>query len=844
MGNHVVTGGVKHEAPTLIRRAAAFNRRSLAYLAMLALLPFVAFWAETLALRVFYFHDLQYYFFPYHKVVADITASGNLPLWNPYAFSGIPLLGDGQTAMLYPPNWLFWLLPTQYALTIVVLLQFSIAGVGAFLYARSLQLSRLAAFVGALTFMFNGFLVVRIVHLSIMSGAALIPLVFWGMERLLQRGSIRRFVMAAVVVGVQALTGHPQIPIYTAVALGVYVLVVTVQRLNRTRGRQALLPLAQLAGVYVVGYALAAIQLAPWIEFASFSPRAAGATYEFVTYQSLARYDWWLFLFPYGYGGPRSTWMQTTPAWDLPVYLWERLGYVGLLPLALALVGLADLRRLRRVLRSKWSRNASRLALQRDRLVALAIVLIVLGLITAGASTPFGYVVYVLPVIGRLRAYSRAIALVCFVLAMLAAYGVERLRTWRVYESDRRDVAPLVAGALLLLAVSGALLLANGIGAKGLLRPNDEQMYGVMLDRSLQLGQANAYVPLLLALVSAAMLWWLRRGLTRLNVAATLTVIAFDLLSFALTFNPITDPAVFTREPPSVAFLRNSPGPFRTASFVTDDRLPPAMAQSQLAISWALPYGIQDINGFNSLQPRRYTDLLFGPDVEDVSYGFLRDPNLLSPDNRLLSMLNVKYAVVQPQSGIVPETPSPEQRRAGGRDPIKPWTEVYKDATVTIYQNPAPLERAYFAANVRIVPDPRSVLQIVKQPGFDPQQLALVEAGLSPIQANQLGRDPAARVRFEQVSPNELRLQTTTKADQFLVLSEMWFPGWRAEVDGRPLPIYRTNYVFRGLIVPAGTHTIRMYYRPTSALLGVGLTTLTIAGLASGWAIAAWRRKK
>ena len=67
-----------------------------------------------------------------------MLADGHLPLWNPYVFSGIPLLGDGQTAMFYPPNWLFFLLPAETALNLVVLLQFSIAGVGMFAFARTL----------------------------------------------------------------------------------------------------------------------------------------------------------------------------------------------------------------------------------------------------------------------------------------------------------------------------------------------------------------------------------------------------------------------------------------------------------------------------------------------------------------------------------------------------------------------------------------------------------------------------------------------------------------------------------------------------------------------------------
>jgi hypothetical protein len=804
--------------------------RSIVPVLTLLLLPFGLFWAETLGQRVFYHHDLQYYFFPYHKLVVDIVASGHLPLWNPYAFSGIPLLGDGQTAMFYPPNWIFWLLPPIQALTVVVLLHFSIAGVGMWLYVRRLQFGQVASFVSALAYMFNGFLVARVVHLSIMAGAALIPLVFWSVERLLQQRDRRSFVVAAAMVGIQALAGHPQIPIYTAVGLGIYVVVVMINQWRQARRWHVFQPLAYLAGIYVVGYALVAIQLVPWIEFAAFSPRAASASYAFVTFQSLISFDWLLFVFPYGYGGLRATWLQSTPGWALPVYLWERLAYVGLLPLALAGIGIVELKRVRHQARRADRHTFPTAHLRYDRLVALVAVLVVLLLIAAGSGTPFGQLVYLLPAIGRLRAYARAIAVVCFVLAVLAAYGVERLSADTSVASRRVDRAPIIMGGLLILVVGGALIAANSIGAAGFASTSSNQMQQLMLDRFLQLDQANAYMPLFLALASAIVLCWLSRGLNRRSGAAMIGVIALDVLGFAATFNPTIAPDSFARVPKSVAFLRQDSELFRTASFIVDDRLHPEVAQDQLAISWAMPYGIEDINGFNSLQPRRYTDVLFGPEVEDVSYGFLNNSALLRADNHLLSMLNVKYALVQAQSPVLlnlrrealDTMPDPTMETI--------WRKVFQDENVSIYQHPAPLDRAYFVGKVSVIPDARTILAAIKQPGFEPSRLALVEGGMTFAEAERLSDESPAQVQVERVSPNELLLHTHTTVDRFLVLSEMWFPGWHAEIDGRPVTIYRANYLFRGLAVPAGTHTIRMYYRPTSAIIGASITGLTLLG--------------
>ena len=82
----------------------------------LAVLPFLIFLPETLGNRAFYISDYQNYFYPYHKATVDLVRAGNLPLWNPYTSGGIPLLGDGQTALFYPPNWLAYFMRPIHAL--------------------------------------------------------------------------------------------------------------------------------------------------------------------------------------------------------------------------------------------------------------------------------------------------------------------------------------------------------------------------------------------------------------------------------------------------------------------------------------------------------------------------------------------------------------------------------------------------------------------------------------------------------------------------------------------------------------------------------------------------------
>src|SRR5262249_37579977 len=133
--------------------------------------------------------------------------------------------------------------------------------------------------------------------------AALIPLLFLCVDRALRTQALRWFALAAGAVALQTLAGHPQVPVYTALALGLYVLVRAVERWRNGDSRRVLywLPL-QLASIYILGYGLAAIQLAPWIETARLSPRAAGASFDFVFSGSMQGSEWLQFIFPYLYG--------------------------------------------------------------------------------------------------------------------------------------------------------------------------------------------------------------------------------------------------------------------------------------------------------------------------------------------------------------------------------------------------------------------------------------------------------------------------------------------------------------------------------------------------------------
>jgi uncharacterized membrane protein YfhO len=191
---------------------------------------------------------------------------------------------------------------------------------------------------------------------------------------------------------------------------------------------------------------------------------------------------------------------------------------------------------------------------------------------------------------------------------------------------------------------------------------------------------------------------------------------------------------------------------------------------------------------------------------------------LLQPDSPILSALNVKYLLVRVGH---------EPHNIG-----RTFRQVYANDRVRVYENTQVYPRAYFVDTVHSERDPSVVLRTVTAAGFDGRRVALIEAAEPPALRPASAAAVPATVSFTDYTANQITLATSTAEPRFLVLGEMYFPGWRAYVDGVETPIYRANYLFRGVVVPPGQHTLVFAYRPTSVLMGAAISLLALVLLA------------
>lgn len=166
------------------------------------------------------------------------------------------------------------------------------------------------------------------------------------------------------------------------------------------------------------------------------------------------------------------------------------------------------------------------------------------------------------------------------------------------------------------------------------------------------------------------------------------------------------------------------------------------------------------------------------------------------------------------------------------------YPTVYQDAQVRVLENPAALPRAWLVHAARQVPAPTS-LHLLAAGQVDPRSTALLEAAPPP-----LGRpaDPAAdRATITGYAADRIRLTTRSAAPALLVLSEVYYPAWKAYVDGHPVSLYQADYLLRAVPLPAGVHTVELRYEDPALRLGLAISLGTALTLAAALALATWR---
>ncbi|MFA6303948.1 MAG: YfhO family protein [Legionella sp.] len=213
--------------------------------------------------------DSADYFYPNFFYVNDSLRQGKMPLWNPYLFNGFPIIGNIETQLFYPLNLLMFPFTTYtpYMVHLNVILHFFIAGASMYALARYLIDSRFAAIFSSLAYMYSGFMVGHIEHVTMIDVMAWLPLIFLFLEKAFAQEKMIYAVYAGFFLGLSILAGHPQ----TSHAMGFLLVSYSIYRgisiYIKTKQKKAIIfCLCALTICFVLSVLLAAVQLLPTYE--------------------------------------------------------------------------------------------------------------------------------------------------------------------------------------------------------------------------------------------------------------------------------------------------------------------------------------------------------------------------------------------------------------------------------------------------------------------------------------------------------------------------------------------------------------------------------------------------
>ncbi len=589
-------------------------------------------WSQNLGVRV---------------LIGQLLRAGELPLWNPFIFAGMPLAASVYPGAFYPPNWVFAVLPPQWAMNLVVITTYHLALIGTYLYARRIGVARVGALLAGIAFAFGGFMINHLSHTSRIAAAAWLPWILLALESIAQSDSWRQAwrwsVLGALFIALQFVAGEPQMVAFTVIVAAPCALFALWQGAHKTARLRCLAGLALMA---VCGVLFTLPQLLPSLELLTQSERNDPGPLFFDTFSFPPRQLPGL-LIPYFFGG------ASMPPYRVPYWGTDNAavnaGYVGMLTWLLALAAIVRAGKNRRVW--LW--------------LGIAAGTLVLAF---GGYLPFelNHLLYRIPGYKAFRGSYRHHFEFTFALAMLGGLGANVLlpkleQLGKQFQQNviaainknrwRDETWPLVAStfiATVLLACAGLLYLSYGNGWVGLTtRPAG----------AASATNAEFWIPLLCFVVSVAAFWFAYRSQAQaaLPQALLVCVLLLDLASYGHFFfwRGITfDVKQRLADPPAVAFIKEREtnlNAFRVMSY--------PVQFYDYAFAWpddpnfelvnepnvSIVRGLQSLSGYDVLRPLRMAEI--AGTVGGVS-DFAQDLNSFSVADRGFDLLNLKYLIV------------------------------------------------------------------------------------------------------------------------------------------------------------------------------------------------------
>ncbi|HEY5536752.1 MAG TPA: YfhO family protein [Ignavibacteria bacterium] len=778
----------------------------------------------------------------YKTFLSDAKSQGIFPLWIPYIFMGMPSLGSLTTALPAMHNIFSFVWDSILSafsgdnLFLLTVPYYILFAVSLYLYIQYKFKNNLIALICSLAGVFaTGIIQLIIVgHHTKMMTFAFFPLIMFIIDRLIDSRDknifkmLLNFALLTILIYIQLHFHHIQMLYYSYMMIGIYIGYILVYRLIK---KIEVMNIVKAVSIFIIATLFAVAMDADILlsikEYNKYSIRGSagieakmdpGKTddkpldYNYATNWSFSPGEVLTFFMPYYYGfgtvetnGKRDNfyWGQM-PFTDSPVYF-------GAIIFVLAIIGISF----------NFRRNPF--------VQALTLIIVLFLFASFGRTWPILYnLMYnYLPFFSSFRAPVMIHYYMDLAFVILAGFGLKSIVDAANDEVLKRKfkitsyVFLGVAALMFIIAIVGfessykdAVL--NGPKAMeykqmgyNLQQVNQHfvEVAKTAYSNTISNLMLNAF--LIIIVIVSAYMFTLKKLSLNIFLVITAVIVVFDILNISLKtvhWDTKSQKDDYFKKGPDVEWILNKDADtyqYRVAEF----------SKGKLTTSNSLAvHRLQQFNGYHGAKMRIYQDAI------DVAGG---------ENPFLLGLGNVKY--------LISDSPM--------KDTIN-FKEVYR-ANSLVYENKAMLPRAFFAGEYKVA-DGMTILNNIKAGNFDPRMTAFVEQDIN----KKIDKpDSSAYAKLVKADIHKLEYDVNATGNNLLVFSEIYYPpDWKAYIDGNETEIYKTNYLLRAIIIPAGKHKIEMKFvsepYEKGRMISIAANTLIVVLLVAGISGNIMRKKK
>lgn len=701
------------------------------------------------------YFDVIRQLYPYRILSWDLLKKGELPLWNPYNFSGAPLMADFQSGALYPLGFPLLFFNEKFAWTILVLFQPLLAALFTYLYCRKIGITSIGSLLSGVSYGFSYFMIVWLEFNTVGNIILWLPLILLSVEHLFEKLDFKWSSVLILSLYSSLSSGHPQIFGY----LLFFTIIYSVFRSLNSKNKRGL---GYILFLQILALGIGSILLIPGIELLK---NAARSPYPHQYFVDKVLLQWWHLIMTFvpdffGNAATRNYFLQDT--------------YVG----KVTSIGLVPIFFMMYIFFKK------RTFFTNFFLISAGVVLL---LITANPLTEILYK-FNIPLVSS-SAPNLSSFIFAFSLSILAGIGVDLFLKEKF--TFRKTLVYLFPIALIFIALwFGIFILKNS---------------SFEWAENLSVSTRNLVYSSVIFII-ASCIFLLRavlKDFTKFFVIILIILHTFDLFKAFHKFNPFVPYDLVFPKAEVLSWLQKNAGLDRFWGF----------GSARIEANFATQYKLFSPDGLDPLYPRKYGEFIQSSNNGEIITKFTRetrsdaiisqgnDINLFLQDRvklKVLDSLAVKYLLFREDESETFQFP---------KDRFK---EVYRENRWIILENLKADPRAYLTSDVKTFKNKEEFEKLFFSPGIS----VLLEEDLK-IRKNGNGH-----VSFTSYSPGRMNLKTKSKNNNLLYVSETYFPGWKAYVDGNEVKLYRANYAFMSLLVPSGDHQVSLKYEPSSIRMG------------------------